>query len=142
MKSKVVYYTKSGNTKKIADAFGTALSCEVTDTSKTLNEFVDVLFLGASVYKLGIDKSVIEYINNLDSKIVGSVVVFSTSAFADSGYSTLVKAFADKAIKVQDKHFYCKGSFLMMNKNRPNENDINTAKVFANEIMQNCEENK
>ena len=131
MKSKVVYYTKSGNTKKIADAIGSELSCQVSDMDAPITDEVDILFLGASVYKFGIDKKVLSFIENLDAKKIGKVAIFSTSAMSDSGYPKLVKALSNKGIKVCDKHFYCKGEFMIANKNRPNADDINDAKKFA-----------
>lgn len=137
MKTKVVYYTKSGNTQKIANAFGEELACEVTSVDTPITEFVDILFLGASVYKFGIDKKVYDFINTLDPKMVGSVVVFSTSAMSDMGYPKLIKALSAKGIKSHSEHFYCKGSFMMMNKNRPNQDDVNLAKQFARDILKN-----
>ena len=134
MKSKVVYYSKSGNTKKIADAIALELNCEVTDINTPINESIDTLFLGASVYKFGIDKQVLSFINSLDSNLVKNVVIFSTSAMSDSGYPKLVSALKDKNIVVSEKHFYCKGSFMMMNKNRPNLDDVNDARQFAKSI--------
>lgn len=89
------------------------------------------MFLGASVYNLGVDKSVLKFIDNLDPKLIGKAIVFSTSAIVDSGYSKLVQAFNNKNINVSEEHFHCKGSFLMMNKNHPNIDDENDAKKFA-----------
>lgn len=131
MKAKVVYFTKSGNTKKIADAISEELNCTATTVSTPITEHIDTLFLGASVYNLGVDKSVLKFIDNLDPKLIGKAIVFSTSAIVDSGYSKLVQAFNNKNINVSEEHFHCKGSFLMMNKNHPNIDDENAAKKFA-----------
>ena len=137
MKSKVVYYTKSGNTQKIANAIGEELNIEVSNIDNILNDTVDILFLGASVYKFGIDKEVLNFIDNLDPNKIGSVVLFSTSAMSDNGYQKLQKRLNSKNIKVHSQHFYCKGEFMMLNKNRPNDSDIVQAKEFAKSIVQN-----
>ncbi len=131
MKMQVRYYSKSGNTKKIADAIGEELKCDVCDIQSAITEKTDIFFLGAAVYKFGIDKLVLNYIDNIDPNLVGEVVIFSTSAMSDSGYPKLVKKLQSKGIKVSDKHFYCKGQFAFANKNRPNESDVENAKKFA-----------
>ncbi|MFI3211918.1 MAG: flavodoxin family protein [Eubacteriales bacterium] len=135
MKAKVVYYTKSGNTKKIADAIATEVGCVAVDMDQTITEELDVLFLGASVYKFGIDKKVVEFIDSLDSKKFGNVVIFSTSAMSDSGYPKLVDILTKRGFQVSNQHFYCKGQFMFANKNRPNQDDVNSAKQFAKSII-------
>lgn len=50
MKVAVRYYSKSGNTKKLADAIAEALKTEAMDISHEVNGEVDVLFMGSSVY--------------------------------------------------------------------------------------------
>ena len=135
MNTKVVYYTKSGNTEKIAKAIATELNVEASDVNCNLTEQVDLLFLGASVYKFGIDKKVLDFIDKLDANRVKKVVIFSTSAMSDSGYPKLKKRLTDKGINVSDKHFYCRGEFMMFNKNLPSVEDVNEAKKFARSII-------
>ncbi|WP_409967450.1 flavodoxin family protein [Bengtsoniella intestinalis] len=135
MNAKVVYYTKSGNTQKIAEAIGSAVGCPVMDVRTKNDDAVDVLFLGASVYKFGIDKEVKAYIDGLNPAKVGEVVIFSTSAMSDSGYPKLVALLKNRGIAVFDRHFYCRGAFMMANKNRPNQEDIAKAKAFAVDFL-------
>ncbi len=135
MTAQVVYYTQSGNTQKIAQAIAGVAGCSAVTVDTPLTQTVDVLFLGASVYKLGIDKSVLQYIDRLNPAMIGEVVIFSTSAMADSGYSKLVDKLQKRGIAVSNKHFYCKGSFLFMNKNRPNADDVAQAQQFARNIL-------
>lgn len=127
----VTYYSKSGNTRKIADAIASTVGCSSATVDTPLNDTVDVLFLGASVYKFGIDPQVLAYIDRLDPAKVGQVAIFSTSAMSDSGYPKLVDRLTKRGIKVASTHFYCKGSFMFANKNRPNQDDVNRAMQFA-----------
>ncbi|ONI42090.1 hypothetical protein AN396_00540 [Candidatus Epulonipiscium fishelsonii] len=136
MKAKVVYFTKSGHTKQIADAIGEELKCPVTNIDVPVTEAVDILFLGASVYKFGIDKQVLDFIDNLEPTLIGSVVLFETSALADNGYHKMSKKLTAKGIKVCENHYHCKGAFMLINKNHPNEDDINKAKQFATSIKE------
>ena len=64
MKIAIRYYTKSGNTKKLADAIGNQLNVEVLTVKTPLTEKVDVLFLGSSVYAAGVDESIKSFIRN------------------------------------------------------------------------------
>ena len=52
------YYTRSGNTKKLADAIAEAVSVEARDLNVPLTEKADVLFLGSSYYGFDADESV------------------------------------------------------------------------------------
>lgn len=135
MTAKVVYYTKSGNTKKIATAISSELKCNISSIDEYEVEKIDILFLGTSVYKFGIDKKVLNFIDDLDPKTIKNVVIFSTSAMSDSGYPKLVKRLNAKGFKVSENHFYCRGEFMFANKNRPNDDDLQQAKKFAKSFM-------
>ncbi len=49
----IVYYSKTGNTKKLALAIGEELSCFVNTVHEQIDDKIDILFIGASVYKCG-----------------------------------------------------------------------------------------
>ncbi len=131
----VRYYSRGGNTKKLADAIAETVGVEAKSIEAGLDEKVDVLFLGASVYAYGIDNNVKGFIAKLDPEMVGKIVVFSTSALAERAFPEVEKAIRASGIKVDERNFYCRGSFLMMHKGRPNDEDVANAKKFAKEIM-------
>ncbi|MDO4731805.1 MAG: flavodoxin, partial [Clostridia bacterium] len=62
MKFAVRYYTRLGNTQKLANAIAKAISVECNDISLPLNEKIDVLFLGCSYYVSDIDENVKKFI--------------------------------------------------------------------------------
>ncbi len=131
----VRYYSKSGNTKKLADAIAEVGGVEALTTEHPLEEKADILFLGASVYAYGIADEMKRYIADLNPEKVGKVVVFSTSALAERAYPEVSRIIKDMGIEVDEKNFYCRGSFLMMHKGRPNDQDIADVKRFAKEII-------
>ena len=131
----VRYYSRGGNTKKLADAIAEVAGVEALSTDAGLEGAVDTLFLGASVYAYGIDDHVKSFIAKLDSDQVGKIVVFSTSALAERAFPEVARAIKDSGIDVDDRNFYCRGSFLMMHKGRPNDEDVANAKAFAKEIL-------
>ena len=134
MKIAVRYYSKGGNTKRLAEAIAKAVGVEAQTTDKKLSEDVDILFLGSSVYAAGIDKSVKEFIKGIDVK-VGKVVNFSTAAILKSTYKQVAKLLSEKNIPLDKEEFACRGSFAMMHKGKPDEQDCRAAADFAKKFI-------
>ena len=65
MKYAIRYYSKSGNTKRLADALSDYLNVPALDISHDLTEDVDVLFFGSGVYGSSLDPGVISFISNI-----------------------------------------------------------------------------
>ena len=82
MKNAVRYYSRSGNTKTAAEAIARAIGTDavsVDSASASLQEPVDVLFIGGALYAYGIDKHLKAYLGSLKKDQVKKAVVFSTS---------------------------------------------------------------
>ena len=127
----VRYYTKTGNTKKLAETMAKELGVEALSISEPVNEAVDLLFLGNSYYAFNIDPEVRAFIASLDKAKIGRIVNFGSAALLNTTYKK-VKAEADKAgIRMDEKEFHCKGEFKGIHKGRPNENDIQAAVEFV-----------
>lgn len=135
MKTAVRYYTKTGNTKRLAEAVAKAVGAEALDLSAPVTEPVDVLFLGNSYYAFSIDPEVREFVRKLDKTKVGRIVNFGSAAMLNSTYKK-VKAEADKVgIPMDEREFHCKGEFKGIHKGRPNEEDLAAAAEFAKSIV-------
>ncbi len=103
----VRYYTKTGNTKRLAEAMAKELGVEALPISEPVNEKVDLLFLGNSYYAFDIDAEVKQFVASLDKEKVGKIVNFGSAAMLNSTYKK-VKAVADKAgIPMDEKEFHC-----------------------------------
>ena len=127
----VRYYTKTGNTQKLAEALANELGVEALPITEPVEESVDFLFLGNSYYAFTIDPEVRQFVAGLDKDKVGKIVNFGSAALLNSTYKK-VKAEADKVgIAMDDKEFHCKGEFKNMHKGRPNEQDLADIKAFA-----------
>ena len=134
MKIAVRYYSRGGNTKKLADAIANAVDVDAETTSVPLTEDVDILFLGSSVYANGVDNAIKEFVNGISVK-VSKVVNFSTAALVKSSYRQVSKLLEGKHIPFAKEEFYCRGSFAMMHKGRPNADDCKAAAEFARKII-------
>lgn len=129
------YFTRTGNTKKLADAIGEEFSITPQTTKVPIKEPTDMLFLGSSVYAAGVDSEVKGFIASLNPKEVKLVVCFGTAALLPSTYEQIKKLAAAQGIRVSDKEFHCRGSFAVMHRNRPNAKDLENAAKFAKDVL-------
>ncbi|MBQ6349764.1 MAG: flavodoxin [Methanobrevibacter sp.] len=134
MKIAIRYYTKTGNTKKLAEAISQVVNVEAKTVDEPLTEDVDVLFLGSAVYAAGIDGKIKEFIKNIDVN-VGEVVNFSSAALIESTYGQVKKEVEAKGIKMSENEFHCRGAFKFVHRGRPNEKDLKNVQEFAKRII-------
>ena len=134
MKIAIRYYTKTGNTKKLAEAIGSAINIEAKTVDEPLTEDVDILFLGSAVYAAGIDKRVKEFIENINVNI-GKVVNFSSAALIKSTYNQVKKQVEQKGLKMSEDEFHCRGAFKFVHRGHPDETDLKNAQEFAKRIV-------
>ena len=134
MKAAVRYYSRGGNTEKLAKAIAEAVGAEALTTDVPLSEDVDILFLGSFVYAYGVDESVKKFIAGNKVKI-GKVVNFSTAALIRSTYKQVGKLLKEKNIPMAEEEFYCRGSFGPMHKGKPDAEDLKRAAEFAKKIV-------
>ncbi len=135
MKTAVRYYTKTGNTKRLAEAIAEAVGAEALPISTPIGEPVDILFLGNSYYAFSIDPEVRDFVRGLDKEKVGRIVNFGSAAMLNSTWKK-VKAEADKVgIPMDTREFHCKGEFKGLHKGRPNAQDLQAAADFAKTFL-------
>ncbi len=132
----VYYYSKSGNTKKLAIKIADTVGCMAKTVDEKTTDRIDVLFLGASVYWAGIDPKVKKFIQSLDASKVGKVVIFSTSALAERAKPEIQKLLAQRGIAVAERDFYCRGEFTLLHRGKPDEKDLSDVVVFAKKMME------
>jgi flavodoxin len=134
MKVEVRYFTRSGNTRKLALAIAEAAGVKAQDVSAPLTEETEILFLGSSVYAAGVDDAVKRFIAENKDKI-GRIYNFSTAALLSSTYKQIQKIASEHRVAVADEEFHCRGSFAMMHRGRPNAEDLKSAAEFARKII-------
>lgn len=129
------YYTKTGNTKKLADAIAETVGVSAESVDVPIEEPVDILFLGSSVYAAGVDKKVKDFIDSLDKEKVKKVVNFSTAALLPSTFSQVAKLLSGKGIPIDEREFHCRGKFKFMHSSRPDREDLKNVQTFAAETL-------
>ena len=111
MKFAVRYYTKTGNTKRLAEAVAEALGVPALPISEPLTEPVDILLLGNSYYAFTIDPEVRAFVRSLDKNMVGRIANFGTAAMMNSTWKK-----------------------VRANKGRPNSDDLAAAAAWAKSL--------
>ncbi len=108
MKTAVRYYSKLGNTKKIAEAIAEEAGVKaisVTD-EPDLTEYADVLFLGGAPYANIMAPQLREYAERLPADKIGRVALFTTSNRSRRTVRALRKILTEKGIPVEKRYFY------------------------------------
>ena len=129
---KVVYYSRGGNTKKLADTVAEEIGVSAVSVEEyDLTDKADTLFVGTSIYVGKMDSKMRTFLEKLDSSNVKKVVVFGTGAGEKSALDEVKSILEPLRIVVSEAYFHCKGSFLLANRGRPNEEDLEGVKKFT-----------
>lgn len=135
MKTAVAYYSKTGNTEKIAKAMAEAVGTHAIDVSiNDLVEPVDLLFVGGAIYGGKLDDALVRFIKSLTPEKIKRVAVFSTYFMAETASDMIGKLLSEQNVLVTDERFFCKGRFLLFSRKLPGSEDIGNAKQFAVKI--------
>ncbi|WP_101696379.1 flavodoxin domain-containing protein [Clostridium minihomine] len=135
MNIEVRYYSKSGNTKKIADAIAKQTGGSAKSIHEPIQGEVDLLFLGTGIYAFDIDPELKEYILTLNPANIKKVVVFSTAAIVKSAYEKTKRYLQAQGLNVSDQEYHCPGHYTILRKGRPNADDMKKAEQFAKSII-------
>lgn len=134
MKVAVRFYSKNGHTKKLAQAIAEVAGVEEKDIWEPLEEYVDVLFLGNSVYVAGVNKSVKQFIADNKDKI-GTIYNFGSAAFLESTYKNVQKIANEYGVKLAAEEFNCRGEFMGRHVGHPDATDIQNAANYAKKVL-------
>ena len=126
----VRYYSKSGNTRAVAEAVAEAVGVKAVsvDTAEAdIKESVDLLFIGGALYAYGLDKHLKEYLETLKMENVKKAVVFSTSWLSKHSVDLIKNGLKEVGIPVEEEFFYVK--------NKPNDEQKKQAADFARKFI-------
>ncbi len=134
MKPFVVYSTKTGNTKKVADVIAEVLGVEAKNVNdvKTIPE-CSILVAGSGVYSSKPGKGMTSFLENIPKGKCKKAAVFETSGDGKKVVAGEQMAWwlEKKGVKVTDK-FVCPGkTFYVVQRGRPSAEDLSNARKFA-----------
>lgn len=135
MKVEVRYFSRGGNTARLAGVVADALGTTAMEVAVPMRGRADVVFLCASVYGGMPDPKVTAFVKQ-NARDIGRLVVLSTSCAGKSTFTRLKAVAEDMGVPVSDAFFHCPGSFMFFHKGRPNEQDCQNAAAFARAQLQ------
>ena len=109
------YYTRTGNTEKMAQLLGKALEIEPYKIDDPLpDEHIDHLFLGGGVYNMSPDKELRDYADSLDPTKVSEVVLFGTGGSVFTIEKSISKILNAKKIPIAKEKLFLHGMIPKM----------------------------
>lgn len=131
----VVYFSKTGNSKKIAEALAGAFQTKALNiTEKPVLENVDLLFITGAIYGGVSSPEMREYAETLSSNSVKKAVLI-TSCLRNKQKQNDIRAILEaKNITTAAEEFLCRGRLLFIGLGHPSKSDISNAVAFAKKI--------
>ena len=130
MNAAVRYYSRSGNTRALAEAIAKAAGTEAVPVDReeaALTEPADVLFIGGALYAYGLDEHLKQYLKTLKKGDAGKAVIFSTSWLSRHAVDLIRKGLAEAGIPAAEEYFYAKS--------KPTAGQLEEAAAFAKKFL-------
>lgn len=133
MKFIVVYYSRGGNTGKVAAAIAQELACEAFDVAKRVPDVsgAEMLVVGSGTYGGMPGAGVTEFLKAVPQAVGGKAAVFATSAGPNPKSIPKMKGALEEKGYAVVSSFDCRGKFLLINRGHPDEKDLENARAFA-----------
>jgi flavodoxin len=143
MKFLVVYFSRGGKTKKVAEEIAQELECKSVDITKETPGVSDVgvLLVGSGNYGGKTSDVILTFLRSLEPSSGRKAAVFATAGGVRPGgpdppvLSVLNEVLEMKGYKVVAS-FKCPGQMFLLNRGHPNKDDLNNAKSFARDLKE------
>jgi flavodoxin len=134
MDVQVIYFSRKGSTKKVADAIASALGVTAEDVKTAESRKDSFLFLGTGCYGGKPGKPLIKFIENNDLAS-RNIAVFGTSGGGEGKETDAMEILLKNNGALVKGKFFCKGKFWFVNKDKPSSEDLEGAKRFAKNLQ-------
>ncbi|MGD0451097.1 MAG: flavodoxin domain-containing protein [Candidatus Bathyarchaeia archaeon] len=139
MKIALVYFSRGGNTRKIAEAMAEELGVTAVDVKKEQPDVsdVDLLVVGSGTYGGKPGKEMVAYLENLKPVASKKAACFSSCASGDASKTlqTMKDILSKKGYSNVDS-FSCLGKWLMglSRRGHPSDEELAHAREFAKKL--------
>lgn len=132
MNAAVVYFSRTGNTKKVAEAMADEMGCKAVPIGEyDLQKPADLLLIGGAVYGGKLEPSLAEFLGRLEPSGIRRAVLFSTYFMGETATGMMADVLKARGVTVDERRFSCKGKFLFMHRRFPGEAELDQARKFA-----------
>ena len=136
MKFLVVYFSRGGKTRKVAEVIAKQLECEAVDIDKETPDVarVELLIVGSGQYLGKLHKTLQSFLDGLQLSSKNKAAVFATAGGPDPKVVYILKGALEARGYMVVSSFKCRGRFLFFNWSHPNQEDLENAKAFASDL--------
>jgi flavodoxin len=136
MKTALVYFSRTGHSKRIAKAIAEALQIAALDVKSepVLNE-VDLLFIVGGIYGGASSPELKAYAEGLSKSSVKKAALITSCLNRIHRQSMIREILTRKGIDVAPDEFVCRGSFLFFGLGHPSKEEIDAAISFARKAI-------
>jgi len=139
MNIKIVYLSKTGHSKKIAQAIGQELGIEPLNISDNPTVFgADLLIIAGGVYYGDCDPELAEFGAKIKPVNAQKVALITSCSSKKDTLSKLIASLKGNYIEIVGDCII-PGAFLLVNFGHPNKQDIETAVAFARKTVDRIE---
>ena len=151
MRPIIIYSSKSGNTKKIADSMAYRIGCEairITAASPqpTVDlDLYDLVLIGTGLFAGTPNEDLMRYLRNLNlktSKLFALFITWGGAPRTDKLALTKLRTLLEsKGQKVVENHFACYGGWkgILMKRGHPKPEEIKAAGEWAKKLVDSLE---
>lgn len=134
MKIEVLYISRGGSTKRIAEAIASEAKTEAKDLKKkpAISKF-DMAFIGSGNYGGKPDKEIVELPERVSLK-GKKIAIFGTFGGQWNAINEMEEFFSKAGARVIGK-WGCRGKFLFFSRKNPTDDDLKNARDFAKEMI-------
>lgn len=134
MKTAVLYLSKTGHSKKIAEAVAGSLGVQAQSVKdQPVLSGIDLLFVVGGIYAGKSDPKLLKYLGTLSREQVKRAALISSSR-GKSKQDMVRDTLTGKGIQVLADEYVCQGSFLFFGMGHPNAQEIAGAVAFAKKL--------
>lgn len=137
MRMKILYMTKTGHSRKIAEELGAALHAEVVN-GKDRPELkgTDLLVIVGGIYAGKSNPELVEYLRGVDNTVVRKAALVTSCASRKFFQKEVRAALVANGIEVFPEEQVCWGSFLIYGWGHPNQQDFIDAANFVKRVVE------
>ncbi len=137
MKIGLIYYTKLGHSKKIAQAIANELNVEAQDIREKpkLGE-VDILYVVSGIYGGVSAPELLQFLKTLNPHQIKQAYLLTSSGGKTTPASQVRTVLTELGIPVGKEEFTCQGAILFVGIGHPNKVDIENAIQFVRSTSQ------
>lgn len=137
MKNAVIYYTKLGHSKKIAQAIAQELNVKAQDirNNPKLTD-IDLLFIVSGIYGGKSDPELLAYLRTSDPQQIKQVALLTSSGGKTTPAADVRAVLTALGLSVASEEFTCQGAIFFFGLGHPNKADLQNAVAFAKQILQ------